>query len=424
MSKRAKSTQGGSTRKSSRNSVKSGESKKGGDFKFDMKWVELGDALAKGVKPVVCLDGPDCKPSSKIAAFDIDYTIVKPKSGKKFSQNKDDWIFLYDEVPKKLKSLSDDGYKLVFITNQGGIEKGRTDLNELQYKFCRITEEIGCPVQVYILTGYNHFRKPNTAVWELMHDQLNGGIKVDLDKSLYVGDAAGRDKDWSPGKPKDFSCDDRKFGTNVGVSFSTPEEFFLGEAKCTSFNWRTIDPSHLLANCEGKQAPDYSDIPSKSQELILMVGCPASGKSTFTKRYLVPAGYVQVNRDTLTTPARCQKETEKAMKEGKSVCVDNTNPKSADRGAYIAMAKQNKIPVRCLSFTTPSDISTHLNYFRQSQTQGEVRRIPVVAYRVYDKAFEAPSTEEGIDEIIEIEFHPKFDSDEDKTMFGLWTPEP
>lgn len=34
---------------------------------------------------------------------------------------------------------------------------------------------------------------------------------------MYVGDAAGRDKEWSPGKPKDFSCDDRKFAANIGA---------------------------------------------------------------------------------------------------------------------------------------------------------------------------------------------------------------
>lgn len=45
----------------------------------------------------------------------------------------------------------------------------------------------------------------------------------------------------------------------------------------------------------------------QSQEVIVMVGCPASGKSTFRKRYLEPHGYVAVNRDTLGTFDRCAK---------------------------------------------------------------------------------------------------------------------
>ena len=41
-----------------------------------------------------------------------------------------------------------------------------------------------------------------------------------------------------------------------------------------------------------------------------MVGCPASGKSTFRKRYLEPHGYVAVNRDTMGTMQKCIKVQE------------------------------------------------------------------------------------------------------------------
>lgn len=41
--------------------------------------------------------------------------------------------------------------------------------------------------------------------------------------------------------------------------------------------------------------------------MIIMVGAPATGKSTFRKRYLEPHGYVAVNRDTMGTVAKCVK---------------------------------------------------------------------------------------------------------------------
>ena len=41
--------------------------------------------------------------------------------------------------------------------------------------------------------------------------------------------------------------------------------------------------------------------------MILMIGPPASGKSTFTKKYLVPHNYVHINRDTLQTQEKCLK---------------------------------------------------------------------------------------------------------------------
>ena len=35
--------------------------------------------------------------STKIAAFDLDYTLIKPKSNKLFPKDKDDWKFLYEK---------------------------------------------------------------------------------------------------------------------------------------------------------------------------------------------------------------------------------------------------------------------------------------------------------------------------------------
>ena len=39
--------------------------------------------------------------------------------------------------------------------------------------------------------------------------QRNDDIEVDVDESIYVGDAAGRPAGWAPGKKKDFSISDR-----------------------------------------------------------------------------------------------------------------------------------------------------------------------------------------------------------------------
>ena len=61
-------------------------------------------------------------------------------------------------------------------------------------------------------------------MWNLFN-QHNDGKKVDLKKSVYCGDAAGR-KD---GKRKDFSDSDYKFALNIEITFQTPEEYFLDQ---------------------------------------------------------------------------------------------------------------------------------------------------------------------------------------------------
>lgn len=55
----------------------------------------------------------------------------------------------------------------------------------------------------------------------------NGNITIDKANSFYVGDAAGRPKNWVPGKKKDHSSADRLMALNVGIKFETPEEHFL-----------------------------------------------------------------------------------------------------------------------------------------------------------------------------------------------------
>lgn len=66
-------------------------------------------------------------------------------------------------------------------------------------------------------------------------------------------------------------------------------------------------------------------------------------------------------------------------------------------------------------------MSMHLNYVRQNQTNGEVRRIPDVGYNVYFKNFQAPTKAEGFSEILELDFVPEFDTKNDEALFRQWT---
>lgn len=59
------------------------------------------------------------------------------------------------------------------------------------------------------------------------------------------------------------------------------------------------------------------------QEMIIMVGSPGSGKSTFIQNYL--KSYERINRDTLKTMKKCLDVAESHMKNGKNVVIDNQN---------------------------------------------------------------------------------------------------
>ena len=55
-------------------------------------------------------------------------------------------------------------------------------------------------------------------MWSFLVEHCNKSVEVDLANCFYVGDAAGRAKNWAPGKAKDFSCSDRMFAHNLSIS--------------------------------------------------------------------------------------------------------------------------------------------------------------------------------------------------------------
>lgn len=50
-------------------------------------------------------------PPPKIAAFDLDGTLIKTKSGVHFANDAGDWTWLYAKVPIKLKELHAQGFE-------------------------------------------------------------------------------------------------------------------------------------------------------------------------------------------------------------------------------------------------------------------------------------------------------------------------
>ena len=168
------------------------------DKEFNVEWKEYGDAVS-GIKPLLYLDGLAVAASTKIAAFDMDGTLITTQRGKGFPTGPSDWKFLSGKIISKLKSVHDDGYKIVLFTNQAGIEKKKVKKSDIQTKLLAIMKKLAVPFQVFISTGENVFRKPCTGQWDFMIKNCNNGVAVDLDKSYYVGDAAGRPKGWALG---------------------------------------------------------------------------------------------------------------------------------------------------------------------------------------------------------------------------------
>lgn len=213
----------------------------------------------------------------------------------------------------------------------------------------------------------SNFRKPNDGMFKLMETHM----KVDKNLSFYCGDAAGRKQ----APFNDFSNDDLLFSIKLQIKFYTPEMLFKGEKQNFKAVKGVIVDESLEVEVAKDSAKDQADTDLKSvykqisqskvQEMIILVGSPGSGKSTFWRQYLKDL-YHRVNNDDLGSSKKSESLCLEILKGAASVVVDNTNSKLENRATYIKMAQNEGIKqIRCLYFDVPKEKCMENNALRK-----------------------------------------------------------
>lgn len=378
----------------------------------ESKWEDLDSKL------LYVFTGKGVIASEKIAAYDLDGTLIKTKSGNVFPKKIDDWQIAFPEVPGKLKSLHKIGFKIVIFTNQAGISKGKLTIEDFKQKIGSIQAKLNIPFQVFVSTGKGKYRKPLTGMWDTLCQLKNDGVIVDKARSFYVGDAAGRPEQKTPVKrKKDFSCGDRLMAINVGIPFLIPEVHFKN-AKDAEWTKPEFDPKSVFECCE-ILSPSESKLVSSKPEVIIMVGFPGSGKSHFVKAYLEPKGYIPINRDTLGSVQKCIAMLEHSLQSGKRAVVDNTNPDADSRKRFIDIARKMKVPCRCFKMSATYKQAKHNNAFRELTDKSHAS-INDMVFNMYKSKYQEPSLGEGFKEIVKVNFLPKFESDADEKLYQMY----
>lgn len=149
------------------------------DLWEDIEKGELYVFTAKGVKA-----------SHKIAAFDMDGTLIKTKSGKVHPVDTYDWQIAFQNAQEKLKGLIERGYRLVILSNQAPIGNGRVKIEDFKIKIENIVKKLGVPFQVYLATGKGFYRKPTTGMWKVLSEQVRSWLLFySFDIKIYMKNA-------------------------------------------------------------------------------------------------------------------------------------------------------------------------------------------------------------------------------------------
>lgn len=131
---------------------------------------------------------------------------------------------------------------------------------------------------------------------------------------------------------------------------------------------------------------------SAAKEIIVMMGYPASGKTTLANSM---RNYYRVDGDSLKTAAAMKKEAEKHV-ESENIIFDCTAATKEKRAEFIAFAKKYERPIRLFWVQTPMEEAMKRNRKRAEAGGADV---PAVVFYVYRKKLEPPTEEEGFTEI-------------------------
>ena len=337
-------------------------------------------------------------------------------SGKKFSKDPTDWTWWDAGVPGRLKELHKNGYLVTIFSNQGGIrlrEESKTAnqdkrrLADFKAKLGAVMDQLDMPMSVYAATLKDHYRKPRTGMWQEMieYNGLSADRGVDLANSIYVGDAAGRTAQESK-TDKDFASSDRDFAANLGIKFQTPEEFFLGQTPQVFA--RAFDPLLYMSKSTTARYTKSND-----KDIVVLVGSPGAGKSTYYWTNLQPLGYERVNQDILKSRQNCIKAANDFLKEGKSVAIDNTNADPETRAHWLELGKTYRVPVRCVVLSADMNLAQHNDAVRalnELMNPEKRTRLPGVAFGSFASRYRPPALSEGFQDITLVDF--QFEGDD------------
>ncbi len=135
-------------------------------------------------------------------------------------------------------------------------------------------------------------------------------------------------------------------------------------------------------------------------QCVVFVGLQASGKTSFY-RHRFASTHEHVSKDNLPNArnrdARQAALVDRALAEGRSVVVDNTNPTPADRRPLISLAHARGARAVAYYFDSTRRAALGRNRGREGKA-----RVPDVAILATAKRLVPPSAAEGFDEIFTV----------------------
>lgn len=338
-------------------------------------------------------------PSCKIAGFDLNDTLVGSKTGQPgYAVTVSDWKLYHAMVPAKLRELHGDGFRIVIFTNQGNIRGALEGKRAQAFKAYvdAFLKEVEVPALVIAATSRDKFRKPSSGMWNYLEEKASKLTTISKTECFYVGDAAGG--------PGEHSADDSDFAKNVGITFIHVNDYFPAEGGQSEMleaglnGIKRAGTELTLADAKKTKITSLSSSVEKKTEytpgqqvVLILVGAPGSGKSTFADKLGPPApagsrasakasgggvgnrGHLRWRRvcqDLLGSKDACLRAARTCLEQGHSIIIDRTNYNAEQRATWINLAQDFGAQCHIVVFDIPADVCCSRVQLRTSHEGG------------------------------------------------------
>ncbi|KAI8146150.1 AAA domain-containing protein [Fennellomyces sp. T-0311] len=146
-----------------------------------------------------------------------------------------------------------------------------------------------------------------------------------------------------------------------------------------------------------------------SNRVLILVGLPGSGKSTFSNTLVdLKPNWRRVNQDDLRSRKNCEIHCRKFLRQNYNVVVDRCNFDEQQRSTWIRIAREFQVPVDCIVFTADQQTCGDRIMGRENHPTGVIGNEGVQILARFVKNYEPPVNPvgEGIEKVLYVDPSP------------------